>query len=492
MKRPAAGEANATAALRSAMARATLDTDRLEQFAERLHGEVLTPDSPGYDEARAVWNGTIDRHPALVVRPTGVADVQAALAFARDSDLTVSVKGGGHNVSGSAVCDDGLVIDCAAMHAVRVDPEARTVWVQSGTTWADVDHETQAFGLATPGGVVSKTGVAGLTLGGGIGHLRCAHGLSCDNLRTVELVTPDGEYVTASRDSRPDLFWALRGGGGNVGVVTAFEFECHPVGPEVATLLVFYSGDDLRTVLGDYREFVADSPDEVSTLTFAGTLPDEELFSGETLDREKIAVMGAYAGPVAAGREALAPLRELADPLADLSGSMPYAEFQRLLDADYPDGLRYYWTSLYLDGLPDAAIERIEHWARVAPSPLSTVDVWELGGAIADVGAEESAFPAREAPFLLGIEANWEAPDADEANVQWARDCMADLREFSDGSVYLNFPGFFEDHDETMARTFGDAYERLAAVRDEYDPTGLLHANAAVPSPETARTDGGA
>ena len=472
------------------MERARLDSDRVEQFTESVHGAVLAPEDAGYDDARAVWNGMVDRHPALVVRPTGVADVQRALAFARESDLVVSVKGGGHNVSGSAVCDDGLVVDCSAMDAVRVDPRARTVWAQSGATWADVDHETATFGLATPGGVVSKTGVAGLTLGGGIGHLRCKYGLSCDNLRAVELVTPDGEYVTASAESHPDLFWALRGGGG-VGVVTAFEFDCHAVGPRVATLLVFYAADDLPAILRGYREFVADSPREVSTLTFAGTLPEEALFSGETLDEEKIAVMGAYSGDVATGSEALAPLRELADPLADLSGSMPYTEFQRLLDADYPDGMRYYWTSCYLDGLPDEAIDRVQHWAAVAPSPLSTVDVWELGGAIADVGTAESAFPAREAPFLLGVEANWEYPDDDDENVRWARDCLADLHEFSDGSVYLNFPGFFEDHDATMARTFGDVYARLEAVRDEYDPTGLLHANAAVPAPESARTDGG-
>ena len=466
------GEANALGHFGSAMAQ-TLDTDRTGALREAVHGAVLTPDHPEYDDARAVWNGVIDRRPALVVRPAGVADVLRAVRFARESDLPVSVKGGGHNVSGSAVCDDGLVVDCSAMDAVRVDPEARTVWVGSGATWADVDHETQAFGLATPGGVVSKTGVAGLTLGGGIGHLRCRYGLSCDNLRSVELVTPAGEYVTASAETRPDLFWGLRGGGGRFGVVTAFEFDCHPVGPEVATLLAFYPADSLGTVLRGYREFVADSPDEVSTLTFAGTLPDEELFSGATLDEGKIAVMGAYAGPVEEGREALRPLRELADPLADPSGPRPYVEFQSLLDEDYPDGMRYYWTSLYLDGLPDRAIDRVGHWVEAAPSPLSTVDVWELGGAIAEVGPDESAFPAREAPFLLGIEANWEEPDDDEANVQWARDCLTDMREFSDGTVYRNFPGFSED-DAPVDGTDGDTHARLVALRDEYDPTDLL------------------
>ena len=462
--------------------------ERFEQFASEFSGTVIRPGDPAYDDARAVWNGMIDRRPAVIARCRGVADVRAALAFARESDLAVSVRGGGHNVSGSAVCDDGLVVDCSAMRAVRVDPDARTVWVQAGATWADVDRETQAFGLATPGGVVSDTGVAGLTLGGGIGHLRCRYGLSCDNLRSVELVTAAGEYLTASATENPELFWGLRGGGGDVGVVTAFELDCHPVGPEVATCLVFYPATELERILGEYREFVAAGRDEISTLVFAGELPEAELFEGEDIHRQKFAIMGAHAGSPDEGERALAPLREFADPLADVSGRMPYAEFQRLLDEDYPDGLRYYWKSLYLDALTDEAIARVAHWAATAPSPLSTVDVWELGGAIADVDPAETAFPGRDAPFLLGIEANWEAPDADDANVTWVRECFADMQRFSDGSVYLNFPGFREDGDELREQTFGPAYDRLAALRAEYDPTGLFVASGAGP-PEDTRSD---
>ncbi|WP_411966865.1 FAD-binding oxidoreductase [Haloferax sp. YSSS75] len=454
-----------------------LVTDRERRaFAETLHGELVVPSDPEYDDARAVWNGMIDKRPALIARCAGVADVATAVTFARENDLLVSIRGGGHNVAGTAVCDDGLVIDLSEMTSVHVDPERRTAWVQAGATWADVDHESQFFGLATPGGVVSDTGVAGLTLGGGIGHLRHKYGLSCDNLRSVELVTADGEYVTASEDERPDLFWALRGGGGNFGVVTGFEFELHPVGPEVATVLVFYDAANLPEILASYREYARTAPDEVSTLTFSGMLPDEEL-SPDAVDVAKIAIIGCYAGPAEEGMDVLAPLRRFADPITDLSGVRPYEDLQTLLDEDYPDGMRYYWKSLYLDGISDEAIERIASWTDSAPSPLSTIDVWHLGGAITDVDVTESAFAGRHAPYLLGVEANWEDADTDEENVAWVRDCLDDMRQFSDGSVYLNFPGFLEEGDEMMRTTFGDAYERLVAVKDEYDPTNLFRVN---------------
>ncbi|WP_396612160.1 FAD-binding oxidoreductase [Haloferax sp. S1W] len=455
----------------------TIDDAAVREFADGFRGTVLRPDAGDYDDARAVWNGMIDRHPGLIARCAGVADVVRAVNFGRENDLLVSVRGGGHNVAGSAVCDDGLVIDLSEMTSVRVDPEARTAWVEAGTTWADVDHETQAFGLAAPGGVVSDTGVAGLTLGGGIGHLRRKYGLSCDNLRSVELVTADGEYLTASEDEHPELFWGLRGGGGNFGIVTAFEFELHPVGPEVAMCLVFYSADEFESTMAAYREYCASAPEEVSSLTFSGVMPDEELFSEGVLDEQKIGLLGCYAGPPEAGEAALEPLRTLAEPLADFSGVMPYVELQQLLDEDYPDGMRYYWKSLYLDGLSDSALERLAYWVDAAPSPLSTVDIWHQGGAIAEVDEDENAFAGRHAPFLLGVEANWEDSETDDENVAWARDCLDDMRQFSDGSVYLNFPGFLEDEADMMQTTFGPTYERLVALKDEYDPTNLFRMN---------------
>ncbi|WP_123533376.1 FAD-binding oxidoreductase [Halosimplex salinum] len=492
------------------MAHHAIPVEQIEQFEAGFHGDLIRPDgvrknsAPSdpaerrsrsadvdYDDARAVWNGMIDKRPALIARCRSVGDVVSAVDFARENDLLVAVRGGGHNVAGTAVCDDGLVIDLSEMRGVWVDLDARTARVQAGATWADVDHETQVFGLATPGGVVSETGVAGLTLGGGIGHLRCKYGLTCDNLASVNLVTADGEYLTASGDENPDLFWGLRGGGGNLGVVTGFEFDLHPVGPDVAVCLVFYSSDRTVEILEAYRDYVADAPPEVSLLTLSGVMPDEDLFPTAAVHESKIAIAGCYAGPVADGERALAPLREIAEPIADFSGPMAYVELQQLFDEDYPDGMRYYWKSLYLDGLSESAIDRIAYWSDVAPSPLSTVDVWQLGGAITQVGVEDSAFAGRHAPFLLGVEANWQRPEDDDANVEWVRDCLDDMRRFSDGSVYLNFPGFLEEGDDMMRSTFGPTYERLVALKDEYDPTNLFRLNQNVAPSESARADGG-
>ncbi|WP_224336363.1 FAD-binding oxidoreductase [Haloprofundus halobius] len=472
------------------MAQHDIPAEQIEQFEAEFHGDLIRSDGADYDDARAVWNGKIDKRPALIARCRGVGDVVSAVNFTREHELLLAVRGGGHNVAGTAVCDDGLVIDLSEMRSVRVDPNTRTAWVQAGATWADVDRETQAFGLATPGGVVSETGVAGLTLGGGIGHLRCKYGLTCDNLASVDVVTAGGEYLTASEDENVELFWGIRGGGGNFGIVTGFEFDLHPVGPEVVMCLVFYPGDRMAECLRAYREYVAAAPPEVSTLTLSGVMPDEERFPADAVDETKIAIAGCYAGSVEDGERVLMPLREIAEPIADFSGTMPYVEVQQLFDEDYPDGMRYYWKSLYLDDLSESAIDRITYWTDVAPSPLSTVDVWQLGGAIARVDAEESAFAGRHAPFLLGVEANWERPENDDANVEWVRDCLDDMRQFSDGSVYLNFPGFLEEGDDMMRATFGPTYERLVVLKDEYDPTNLFELNQNITPSGSAQADG--
>lgn len=473
------------------MVQHAIPNEQIKRFEAELHGDLIQPDDADYDDARAVWNGMIDKYPALIARCRGVGDVISAVDFACEHDLLVAVRGGGHNVAGTAVCDGGLVIDLSEMRGVRVDPDTQTAWIQAGATWADVDHETQAFGLAAPGGLVSETGVAGLTLGGGFSHLRCKYGLTCDNLASIDLVTADGEFLTASTDENEELFWGLRGGGGNFGVVTGFEFDLHPVGPEVATCLVFYPGDRITECLQAYREYIASAPEEVSTLTLSGVMPDEELFPADAVDEPKIGIVGCYAGPAEEGERALRPLRDIDKPIADFSGTMPYIEFQQLFDEDYPDGLRYYWKSLYLDGLPEAAIDRIAYWTEVAPSPLSTVDVWQLGGAIAQVDIEDSAFAGRHAPFLLGVEANWEHPEDDDANIEWVRDCLDDMRQFSDGSVYLNFPGFLEEGDDMMRSTFGPTYERLVALKDEYDPTNLFSLNQNIAPSGSVQADGG-
>lgn len=454
-----------------------LSEDVITDLRERFHGEIVLPDDADYDDARAIWNGIINKNPAIIAYCSGTADVQCAVNFARDNDLLVAVRSGGHNVAGNAVCDDGIVIDLSEMNGVWIDPNERTAWVQAGATLGDIDHETQAFGLATPLGVVSDTGVAGLTLGGGIGHLRNKYGLSCDNLSSVTIVTADGEYHIASEDENGELFWGIRGGGGNFGVVTGFEFDLHPVGPDVAIGLVFYPEDQAVEVLRAFRDYEESAPDELTTLVSMGAFADEDLFPAEAVDEFKVAILGLYAGDPDEGETVIEPLQELGNPLADFSGRMRYTDFQQLFDEDYPDGMRYYWKSLYLDSLSDEVINCSIEWAVRAPSPLSTVDIWPLGGAISDVNSEETAFAGREAPYLLGVEANWENPELDELHIAWARDCLADMRQFSNGSVYLNFPGFYEDKNEMLEQTYGDTYERLVELKNQYDPTNCFSLN---------------
>ena len=455
-----------------------LDEAVVEQFASRLRGELLRSGDAEYEEARQVWNGVIDRRPALIVRSDDADDVIDSVNFARENDLLVAVRGGGHNVAGTASADGGLVIDLSAMKEIEVDPERRTVRAGAGVTIGELDEETQKHGMATPMGVVSETGIAGLTLNGGLGHLRRKHGLSSDNLVSVDVVTADGRSLTASEDENADLFWAIRGGGGNFGVVTSFEYRLHPVGPEVMCAFVFYPGDRAKEVLRFGEEYAAHAPDGVSPLSFLGRVPRVEDFPEEWHGEQFVAFLAIYAGPVEEGEEVLRPLRELGDPIVDFSGPMPYTEVQKLLDEDYPDGWRYYWKSVNVGGLRDEVIEALIEHAEAAPSDHSTIDVWFQGGAMGRVGAGESAFGDRSAPILLGIEANWEPePEEDETNIAWARNCFSDLRRFSDGGMYLNFPGFLEEGDAMMRDAYGENYERLVAIKNQYDPTNLFRLN---------------
>ncbi len=450
----------------------------VEGLGAGLDGELLRAGDAGYEDARRVWNGMIDKRPALIARCASVEDVIRAVNFARENDLLVAVRGGAHNIAGTAICDRGLVIDLSPMKGVRVDPERRMVSAGGGVTIGELDKETQVFGLATPMGVVSETGISGLTLGGGIGWLRRKHGLSCDNLVSAEVVTADGRLLRVDASENEDLFWGLRGGGGNFGIVTSFEYLLHPIGPEVMFCFVFYDGDDAKEALRFYREYANDAPNEVSSFAILGTVPSVEPFP-ENIHRLPYVLFAAmYAGPVDEGGRVMQPLREFGEPMIDFSGPMPYVEVQSLLDEDYPAGkLRYYWKSLHLDDLSDEAIDRtLEHTAK-RPSPLSTVDVWHMGGAIDRIGAEESAFGGRQAPFLLGVEANWEDSQDDAANIAWARDCVNDMQRFSGGAQYLNFPGFLEGGDQTLRATFGDKYERLVGLKNRYDPTNLFRLN---------------
>ncbi|HWC67788.1 MAG TPA: FAD-binding oxidoreductase, partial [Acidimicrobiales bacterium] len=360
-----------------------------------FRGEVIAADNADYDDARAVWNGLVDRRPRLIARCTGAADVAAAVRFAREHDLEIAVRGGGHNVAGTAVCDGGIVIDLSAMRAVTVDPIERVAQVQGGALWGDVDHETQAHGLATTGGIIGHTGVGGVCLGGGIGWLMRKHGLTVDNLLEAEMVTAEGDIVRASAHDHPDLFWALRGGGGNFGVVSAFRFALHPVGPTVTAGPVLWAAEDTAEVIRFYREFVADAPEELGTVIRLGTVPPLPVIDHELHFRPAIAVACCYAGPVEDGERVLRVLRRFGTPLVDLVGPTRYVDHQSGLDETVPHGWHYYWKATNLTGLPDAVIDVVADHAYRATSPRSYAAMFHMGGAVARVPGAATAYAAR-------------------------------------------------------------------------------------------------
>ena len=452
----------------------TLQDATIELFRTRLRGASWRPGEAGYDEARRIWNGAIDRRPGLIVQCLDEPDVVACVHFVRAHGLRFAVRGGGHNVAGSALCDGGLVVDLRAMRGVTVDAEARRAYAQGGATIGDVDQAAQPYGLAAPMGVVTETGIGGLTLGGGLGWLRRKHGLSCDALRAATVVTADGAVVRTSAAEHPDLFWAIRGGGGNFGIVTRFEYELYEVGPEVQLLFVAYPIREARRVLGALRDFMRDAPEAFSPLGVLGYVPPAPFFPEAAHGEPMVVVLGPWIGEVAEGERVLAPLRRLAAPIADLSGPMPFLEVQQVFDEDYPEGDRYYWTSAYLAGLPDGAIDRLAALMLEAPSTRSTFDVWFNGGAMGRVPAAATGFGDRGAPMLLGIEANWSDPATDAEQVAWGRRVRAAMAPFSTGAAYLNFPGSTEEGTGAAAITFGQGYARLQAVKQRYDPMGLF------------------
>ena len=445
----------------------------LSELTSRLKGAAIGPDSAEYDDARNVWNGTVNKQPALVVRCAGVDDVIASVNYARGNGLGVSVRAGGHHVAGSSVIDGGLVVDLSGMRSVTVDPATSTVRCEGGALIGDVDAATQAHALAVPLGLVSETGVAGLTLGGGLGWLRRKYGLSCDNLAGAGVVTAAGQLLHASASENPDLFWALRGGGWDMGVVTAFEYQAYPLGPEVFLTFVTYSRDEGKQVLRGFDDYMATAPEGAAPLAVCWTFPEADVFPRELWGQQFVAVVGAYAGPAEEGEKVMQPLRQLGTPLTDMSGPAPYLEVQKFFDEDYPRGRRYYWRSTYLSGLTDEAIDVLLELADTRPSPLTSVDIWPLGGEIARVGADDSPFGHRQAPLAIGIESNWDDPAADAANIAWTREASAKLAPFSTGGSYLNF----EDPDDksATANAYGAAnLARLLAVKQQYDPGNLF------------------
>jgi hypothetical protein len=438
----------------------------VEEFTVRLRGSLLRPGDDGYDAARRVWNGMIDKHPGLVVHCAGVADVIAAVTFARENDLLVAVRGGGHSAAGLGTCDDGVLIDLSLMKGVQVDPLARTVRAQAGLTWAEFDHETQAFGLATTGGTVSNTGVSGLTLGGGVGWLQGMYGFACDNLRSADVVTADGRLLRASADEEPDLFWALRGGGGNFGIVTSFEFNLHPVGPLVLGGMVAHPITRAREVLRFYRDFSSTLPDAAELWAALLTSPD-----GQPV----VALLFAYNGPPEEGEVVLGPARTFASPVVDTVAAMPYVQRQSMLDEGLAaHGPLRYWKSGLVREVSDDLIDlAIDQFAAV-PSPMSVIGLFNIHGAASRVDPSATAFGLRALEWDVSLISQWTDPSENDRQVRWTRGLWADVAPFTSG-VYVNH--IAADEPSRVHAAFGPNYERLAAVKQAYDPTNLFRLN---------------
>jgi FAD/FMN-containing dehydrogenase len=443
------------------------DDTAIGELRATLRGPLLQPGDPGYDTARTIDNAMIDRRPALIARCAGVADVLGAVRFARTHHLLVSVRAGGHNVAGNAVCDGGLMIDLSPMKGLRVDPGGRTVHAQAGVTWGDFDAETQAFGLATTGGVISTTGVAGLTLGGGVGWLNGRFGLACDNLISADVVTADGQFLRASEQENAELFWGLRGGGGNFGIVTSFEYRLHPVGPTMLGGPVFHPAARARDVLRFYREFSAGEPDELTTYAGLLTGPD-----GTPL----VGIVPCYAGPPEQGEKLVERLRRFGPPVADMIGPMPYLAVQRMFDAAFPPGRYNYWKSSLAPELSDQLIDAVvDHVARV-PSPHSAVMLEHYHGAYSRKPPTATAYSHRRTTYDVVIIANWTDPADHDRNIAWARDLFAAVQPQVSRAVYVNFLDRDEGADRIRA-AYGENYDRLVALKRKYDPTNFFRMN---------------
>ncbi len=452
----------------------TIDVERLSDF---VHGPVIGPSDEGYDEARSIWNGTIDRRPACIARCTGVADVVAAVRFAHERGLLVGVRSGGHGVGGHALCDGGLVIDLSPMKGIRVDPATERARAEAGVLWGELDRETQLFGLATVGGIVTHTGIAGLTLGGGIGWLMRKHGATVDNVLSADVVTAQGEFVTASEEENPDLFWAIRGGGGNFGVVTSFEYRLHPVGPIVLAGPVFHHLEDAPEVLRFYREFIAAAPDELTTIFELSVAPPAPFLPKEVHGKQIVMVGACYAGSPDEGGEVVRPLKQFGRPIVDLLEPKPYTALQSMFDPMVPHGWHRYWKSVELPPLTDTAIDTLVAHAPAVTSPKSYCIVFHLGGALARVGEDETAFSQRDAAHNVNINAVWTEEDSDtERHVAWARDFFDAMQPHAGGRVYLNFLG--EEGDNRVRQAYGARnFERLVELKRAYDPTNFFRLN---------------
>ena len=447
----------------------------IAELRPALRGDVILPGDAAYDEARAVWNAMIDRRPAAIVRCRGAADVRRAVRFARDSGLPLAVRGGGHNIAGNAVCDGGVVVDLSPMRSVRVDPASRTARVEAGCTLGDVDHETQAFGLALPMGINSTTGIAGLTLGGGFGWLSRSRGMTIDNLVSADVVTADGELVRASETEHPDLFWAIRGGGGNFGVVTSFEFRLHAVGPDVFAGLVVHPLDDAPAVLRFYREFVRTAPEELVCWFVMRLAPPLPFLPPEWHGREILALAVCHSGGLDGADAATAPLREFGSPVGVHVGPMPFTAWQQILDPLLTPGMRNYWKSHDFTELGDGLIDVLVDAARHIPDPQTEIAFALLGGAMARVPDGATAYGHRNAEFAINVHGRWADPAKDAACIGWARGLFDAAAPFATGAVYVNF--LTQDETDRVPAAYGANYTRLVEVKRRYDPENLFRVN---------------
>jgi FAD/FMN-containing dehydrogenase len=433
---------------------------------------LITSDTPGYDAVRAVWNAMIDKRPALIVRCRGTADVIAAVNFARENELLFSVRGGGHSVAGMALCDGGMTIDLSLMRGIRVDPAGRTVRAEPGLTWKELDHETLAFGLATTGGTVSSTGIAGLTVGGGLGWQMAGHGLTCDNLLSADIVTADGRLLTASPSHHEDLFWAVRGGGGNFGIVTSFEYQLYPIEPTITAGMVLYPLEQARDVLRFYRGYSQDAPDDLTA--FCGILTASD-------GQKVVAIIAAWFGPPDQVTQQLAPLRKFGVPLADLIGPMSYGQLQTIFDAAAPPGLRRYWKSGYFPELPDELIDAIVDHAATMPSPYSLIIFFHIHGKAARVAPDATAFGARTTQWDFEIIPQWKTTGEDRQHIEWARSLWKEVEPFTQG-VYVNLLGT-DDGVTRVRAAYGRNYDRLVSIKSKYDPGNLFRVNNNISPP---------
>jgi FAD/FMN-containing dehydrogenase len=453
----------------------SVDGGAVDELEQNLRGELLRPGAEGYDAARVIFNGIHDKRPGLIARCSGTGDIVDSVNFAREHGVLLSIRGGGHNVAGTALCEGGLTIDLSGLREVRVDPALKTADVGPGATLGELDRETQAFGLVAPAGVVSTTGVAGLTLGGGIGWVRRKHGMSIDNLMSMDVVTADGSYLRASEEENADLFWALRGGGGNFGVVTSFRFRVHPLGPMIYFAAPMYPIEKAAEIVPRWRDFCGDAPDDISSFLFFQTLPADEAFPQEVWNRAVVALPTMYAGAVDEGEKILKPLREMGELVLDLSGPMPFRALQQAFDWVFPTGGRYYWKTATVPTLDDQGVSTAVEIGSSRSSPMTIVGIWQMGGAMARVPEDATGYGPRSDPWTINIDSGWTEAAEDDEHIGFTRGSWEALQGVSSGGQYLNY-GDVEKAEQVKA-AYGKSYERLVEIKTRYDPQNLFRVN---------------